>query len=71
MIVGPDSFEGLWNEAITADLADSEDKKLLVFVSTAEADSVCAIHILQVGYLANETASARPCITDCMSVRES
>ena len=48
MIVGPDKFEELWERGVKADLAESEDKKLLIFVSSTEADSVCAVHILQV-----------------------
>ena len=48
MLATPAEFEDLWNAAIKQDLVDSEDKKLFVFVSTAEADSVCALHILQV-----------------------
>lgn len=48
MIVGPDKFEELWERGIKADLTESEDKKLLIFVSSTEADSVCAVHILQV-----------------------
>ncbi len=48
MLATPSEFEDLWNAAIKQDLVDSEDKKLFVFVSSAEADSVCALHILQV-----------------------
>ena len=58
MLATPAEFEDLWNAAIKQDLVDSEDKKLFVFVSTAEADSVCALHILQVRCQLNrQTAS--------------
>lgn len=49
MLVAPGQFEELFDGALREDLASSEDKKLLVFVSTGEADSVCATRILQVG----------------------
>ncbi len=48
MLVAPSQFEELYDGALREDLASSEDKKLLVFVSTGEADSVCATRILQV-----------------------
>lgn len=48
MLVAPSQFEELFDGALLEDLASSEDKKLLVFVSTGEADSVCATRILQV-----------------------
>ena len=48
MKVKPELYDKMWNDVVQQDLADSEDKKLFVFVSTAEADSVCAVHILQV-----------------------
>ena len=54
MLATPSEFEDLWNAAIKQDLVDSEDKKLFVFVSSAEADSVCALHILQVCRRANK-----------------
>ena len=54
MLATPSEFEDLWNAAIKQDLVDSEDKKLFVFVSSAEADSVCALHILQVWYCATK-----------------
>lgn len=47
MLVAPGQFEELFDGALREDLASSEDKKLLVFVSTGEADSVCATRILQ------------------------
>lgn len=46
--MAPGQFEELFDGALREDLASSEDKKLLVFVSTGEADSVCATRILQV-----------------------
>jgi hypothetical protein len=48
MLVEPGHFEELFDGALRDDLASSEDKKLVVFVSTGEADSVCATRILQV-----------------------
>jgi hypothetical protein len=48
MLVEPNHFEELFDGALRDDLASSEDKKLVVFVSTGEADSVCATRILQV-----------------------
>ena len=51
MLVEPTQFEELFDGALRDDLASSEDKKLVVFVSTGEADSVCATRILQVRVL--------------------
>lgn len=51
MLVEPNQFEELFDGALRDDLASSEDKKLVVFVSTGEADSVCATRILQVRVL--------------------
>ena len=47
MLVEPHGYQALFQE-LRADLQSTDDKKVLVFVSTAECDSVCAARILQV-----------------------
>jgi hypothetical protein len=47
MIIFPEQYVPLY-EAVKADYHASEDRKVLVFVSAGEADSVCAVRILQV-----------------------
>ena len=49
MLLERPQFREAFYGAVRDDALDNEaDKKLLVFVSTAEADSVCAIRILSV-----------------------
>lgn len=48
MIIFPEQYVALY-EAVKADAYQSEDRKVVVFVSALEADSVCAVRILQVG----------------------
>ena len=68
MLATPAEFEDLWNAAIKQDLVDSEDKKLFVFVSTAEADSVCALHILQVRGYSLSRCRTQPMVSyDCQA----
>lgn len=47
MLKEPQEYESVFQE-LKADLQNSEEKNVLVFVSTAECDSVCAVRILQV-----------------------
>lgn len=47
MLKEPHEYEALFQE-VKADLQNSEEKKVLIFVSTSECDSVCAVRILQV-----------------------
>ena len=47
MLREPQEYEALFQE-LKADLQNSEEKNVLVFASTAECDSVCAVRILQV-----------------------
>jgi hypothetical protein len=48
MIIFPEQYVPLY-EAVKADYhASDDDRKVLVFVSAGEADSVCAVRILQV-----------------------
>ena len=47
MIIFQEQYVPLY-EAVKADYHASEDRKVLVFVSAGEADSVCAVRILQV-----------------------
>ena len=47
MIIFPEQYVPLY-EAVKADYHASEDRKVLVFVSAGEADSVCAVRMLQV-----------------------
>jgi hypothetical protein len=47
MLVEPQGYQALFQE-LRADLQSTDEKKVLVFVSTAECDSVCAARILQV-----------------------
>ncbi|EIE25746.1 CDC45-like protein [Coccomyxa subellipsoidea C-169] len=46
MLKEPHEYEALFQE-VKADLQNSEEKKVLIFVSTSECDSVCAVRILQ------------------------
>ncbi len=48
MIMHKGQFAHLY-EVIKADFPSSEEKKLIVFVSAADCDSVCALRILSVG----------------------
>lgn len=49
MLLERPQFREAFHGAVRDDALDNEaDKKLLVFVSTAEADSVCAVRILSV-----------------------
>ena len=49
MLLERPQFREAFYGAVRDDALDNEtDKKLLVFVSTAEADSVCAVRILSV-----------------------
>jgi hypothetical protein len=47
MLKQPDEYEALFQE-VKADLQSSDEKKVLIFVSTADCDSVCAVRLLQV-----------------------
>lgn len=47
MLKEPHEYEALFQQ-VKADLQNSEEKKVLIFVSTSECDSVCAVRILQV-----------------------
>ena len=47
MIIFPEQYVPLY-EAVKADAYASDDRKVVVFVSAGEADSVCAVRILQV-----------------------
>ncbi len=47
MLREPQEYEAVFQE-LKADLQNSEEKNVLVFASTAECDSVCAVRILQV-----------------------
>lgn len=47
MLREPHEYEALFQQ-VKADLQNSEEKKVLIFVSTTECDSVCAVRILQV-----------------------
>ena len=47
MIVGLDDCELLY-DAIKQDSSGSEEKHVLIYVSTEEVDSVCALGVLQV-----------------------
>ena len=47
MLVEPAGYEALFQE-LRADLQATDEKKILIFVSTAECDSVCAVRTLQV-----------------------
>lgn len=48
MLTEPNEYGALFQQ-IKADLQNSEEKKVLIFVSTSECDSVCAVRVLQVG----------------------
>ena len=47
MIIFPEQYVPLY-EAVKADAYASDDRKVVVFASAGEADSVCAVRILQV-----------------------
>lgn len=47
MIIFPEQYVQLY-EAVKADAYASDDRKVVVFASAGEADSVCAVRILQV-----------------------
>jgi hypothetical protein len=47
MIIFPEQYVPLY-EAVKADAYQSDDRKVIVFVSASEADSVAAVRILQV-----------------------
>ncbi len=49
MLKEPHEYEALFQE-VKGDLQSSDEKKLLIFVSTATCDSVCAVRLLQVMY---------------------
>ncbi|CAL8469810.1 g9352 [Coccomyxa elongata] len=46
MLTEPNEYGALFQQ-IKADLQNSEEKKVLIFVSTSECDSVCAVRVLQ------------------------
>jgi hypothetical protein len=47
MIIYREQYGHLY-EGIKSDFPSSEDKKLIIFVSAAECDSVCALRLLTV-----------------------
>lgn len=53
MIIHKGLFDTLY-EDIKSDFPSSEDKKVIVFVSAADCDSVCALRILSVRFLSSK-----------------
>jgi len=60
MIIFPEQYVPLY-EAVKADAYQSDDRKVIVFVSASEADSVVAVRILQVRELTSREAFFSSC----------